>query len=77
MKVIQGDNWSSNNYGTGNDNFILTTLDPADVTFSTVLADRSISSNYKPADSQFDGMIKRDKLVLTPARSLIRNRLAL
>ncbi|CAM3183595.1 alpha-amylase family glycosyl hydrolase [Paenibacillus lupini] len=63
MKVIQGDNWSSNNYGAGNDNFILTTLDPADITFSTVLADRTITSNYKPADSQFDGMIKRDKLV--------------
>lgn len=63
MKVVQGDNWSANNYGTGNDNFILTTLDPADITFSTVLAERTVVTNYKPADSQFDGMIKRDKLL--------------
>ncbi|WP_308637938.1 alpha-amylase family glycosyl hydrolase [Paenibacillus silvisoli] len=63
MKVVQGDSWDANNYGAGNDNFVLQTLDPADVTFSTVLADRTISTDYKPADSQFDGMIHRDKLV--------------
>lgn len=63
MKVVQGDNWNANNYGAGNDNFVLQTLDPADVTFSTVLADRTITTNYKPADSQFDGMIHRDKLM--------------
>ncbi|WP_127491889.1 alpha-amylase family glycosyl hydrolase [Paenibacillus glycanilyticus] len=63
MKVVQGDDWSANNYGSGNDNFILTTLDPADITFSTVPAERTIVTNYKPADSQFDGMIKRDKLL--------------
>ncbi|RAP73188.1 alpha-amylase [Paenibacillus montanisoli] len=62
MKVVQGDNWNANNYGAGNDNFVLQTLDPADVTFSTVLTSRTITTNYKPADSQFDGMIHRDKL---------------
>ncbi|SFT29360.1 alpha-amylase family glycosyl hydrolase [Paenibacillus sp. BC26] len=63
MKVVQGNNWDASNYGAGGGNFILQTLDPADVTFTTVLADRTITTNYKPADSQFDGMIHRDKLV--------------
>ncbi|REE82689.1 glycosidase [Paenibacillus taihuensis] len=65
MKIVEGDDWDGNvnNYGTGNEDFILQTLDLADVTFSTVLADRTITTNYKPADSQFDGMIHRDKLV--------------
>ncbi|MCM3630489.1 alpha-amylase family glycosyl hydrolase [Paenibacillus glycanilyticus] len=63
MKVVLGDNWSTDNYGAGGDNFILTTIDPADVTFSTVLEERTIVTNYKPADSQYDGTIKRDKLL--------------
>ncbi|MDQ6423632.1 alpha-amylase family glycosyl hydrolase [Paenibacillus sp. LHD-117] len=62
MKVVQGGSWDANNYGNGNDNFVLQTIDPADVTITTKLTERTMSTDYKPADSQFDGMIRRDKV---------------
>ncbi|MBL0385299.1 S-layer homology domain-containing protein [Tumebacillus sp. ITR2] len=62
MKVVQGDNWGANNYGANGANFVLQTLDPADVTFSTTLADQTLVTDYKPADGKSDGMIHRDKI---------------
>ncbi|KEO84817.1 S-layer homology domain-containing protein [Tumebacillus flagellatus] len=62
MKVVQGNSWNGTDFGTGGNNFVLTTLDPADVTFSTTLADRNLVSDYKPADGKSDGMIHRDKI---------------
>lgn len=64
MKVVQGDNWGAPAYGdaSGN-NFALQTIDPADVTFSINLqAGKTLTSNYKPAEGEFDGTIHRDKL---------------
>jgi glycosidase/uncharacterized protein YjdB len=64
MKVVQGDNWGAPAYGDANgNNFVLQTLDPADVTFSINLqSGKALSTNYKPAEGQFDGTIHRDKL---------------
>lgn len=64
MKVVQGDHWGVPDYGAaGGGNFVLQTLDPADVTFSINLkGDKALSSNYKPADGQYDGLIQRDRI---------------
>ncbi|WP_123039209.1 alpha-amylase family glycosyl hydrolase [Cohnella candidum] len=62
MKVVFGDSWSANNYGSGDNNFVLKTIDPADVIFTTKPAERSLSTDYKPADGSTDGVIHRDKV---------------
>ncbi|WP_148449257.1 alpha-amylase family glycosyl hydrolase, partial [Paenibacillus tuaregi] len=66
MKVVLGNTWENTpSYGnsTGG-NFVLQTIDPADVTFSIDLSKemKELTSNYLPSDSQWDGKIDKGKL---------------
>ncbi|MCJ8012149.1 alpha-amylase family glycosyl hydrolase [Paenibacillus sp. KQZ6P-2] len=66
MKVVLGNTRDgTKNYGNSSgDDFILNTLDPADVIFSIDLSREKpeLSTNYKPADASYDGKINKSKL---------------
>lgn len=63
-KVNFSGSWDGNDYGAGGQNVKLTTIDPADVTFTIdySAAVKTLSHNYVPKEGTFDGDIQKDQI---------------
>ncbi|WP_410512343.1 S-layer homology domain-containing protein [Paenibacillus sp. BR2-3] len=63
-KVVFGTNWDESYGNEGGNNLQLATVDPANVTFSInySAASKFLSHDYKPAEGNFDGMIKSEAI---------------
>ncbi|SDM83208.1 Glycosidase [Paenibacillus sp. yr247] len=63
-KVTFSNSWNNNDYGGGDGNLKLVTIDEANVTFSIDYSavNKILTHDYTPKDSVYDGQIKKDGL---------------